>query len=304
MTMIRWFTHRRHGRAAALSVTALAALAVAIPTLTHAHASAAPCPRRIVSLSPTATEDLFADGAGRQVVAVDSDSNYPAHAPRKSGLNAYSPNAEAIAGDYNPDLVVVSYDANRVVEQLHALGIRVLFEPTAKNLAAAYDQIEGIGEATCHTADSVRVVGSIKRQIATIRAASTAKARGLVYYDEISAPPYDYAASSKSFIGQLFGLLGMRNITTSGADNGFPELSQEYIVKASPQLIFLSDNEPIDGGVTATSVEHRTGWKSIRAVKAHAIYGLNDDAASRWGPRVTVLLREIATAVSTYRRTR
>ncbi len=299
--MTKWFSRRRTWIAATCA-TALGALVVAIPTLIQAQASASACPRRIVSLSPTATEDLFAVGAGRQVVAVDSDSNYPKDAPRKAGLIAYSPNAEAIAGDYNPDLVVVTFDANRVVEQLHALGIRVLFEPTAKNLAAAYDQIEGIGEATCHTVAAVAVVGSIKQQIAAIRVSAAPKARGLLYYDEISAPPYDYAASSKSFIGQLFGLLGMRNITTTGANSGFPELSEEYIVKASPQLIFLSDNEPIDGGVTAAEVAHRTGWGSIRAVKNHAIYGLNDDAASRWGPRVTVLMREIASAVTSYRR--
>ena len=66
-------------------------------------------PTRIVSLSPTATEDLFAIGAGKQVVAVDNDSDYPSNAPRTK-LSGYTPNAEAIAG-YKPDLVVVSYDA-------------------------------------------------------------------------------------------------------------------------------------------------------------------------------------------------
>src|SRR5256885_1183694 len=60
-------------------------------------------PRRIVSLSPTATEDLFTIGTGRQVVAVDSFSDYPKQTPRTK-LSAYTPNVEAIAG-YRPDLV-------------------------------------------------------------------------------------------------------------------------------------------------------------------------------------------------------
>ena len=76
-------------------------------------------PVRIVSLSPTATEDLFAIGAGKQVVAVDDQSNYPASAPRTK-LSGYTPNVEAIAA-YKPDLVVVSADGERLVEALGKL---------------------------------------------------------------------------------------------------------------------------------------------------------------------------------------
>jgi iron complex transport system substrate-binding protein len=298
MNMTSWISRHRYqfvaGCAAGLAIMG-AVLSVRALTSTAAAAS---CPKRIVSLSPTATESLFAIGAGHQVVAVDSDSNYPKTAPRKTGLIAYSPNAEAIAGNYNPDLVVVSFDANKVIEQLKTLGVRVLYQPTAKNLAAAYSQIETLGSDTCHRTQAVDVVHTMERQLAAIRRDVGNKGHGLSYYDEISAPPYDYAASSKSFIGQLFGLLGMRNITT--ASSGFPQLSEDYIVKASPKLIFLSDNQPNDGGVTIKSVERRTGWSTISAVRTHAIFGLNDDAASRWGPRVVVLMREISTAVFDY----
>jgi iron complex transport system substrate-binding protein len=311
MNMTSWISRHRYqfvaGCAAGLAIMGAVLSVRALTT----QASAASCPTRIVSLSPTATESLFAIGAGRQVVAVDSDSDYPTtysytaggkkvtkKVPRKAGLSAYSPNAEAVAVDYNPNLVVVSYDANKVIEQLKTLGVRVLYQPTAKNLAAAYSQIETLGSDTCHRTQAVNVVHTMERQIAAIRSDVGNKSHGLSYYDEISAPPYDYAASSKSFIGQLFGLLGMHNITN--ASSGFPELSQEYIVKASPELIFLSDNQPNDGGVTIASVEHRTGWKTIGAVKTRAIFDLNDDAASRWGPRIVVLMREISTAVFGY----
>jgi len=297
--MLHWLFRRRYQLAAVLGAAALGVL-IAIPVLGRQTASSASCPTRIVSISPTATESLFAIGAGRRVVAVDSDSNYPPSVPRKSGLIAYSPNAEAIAVNYRPDLVVVSFDANKVVESLRRLGIRVVFQPTAKNLAAAYQQITTLGAVTCHTSGAHHVVLTIQQQLAAIRHAAYAKSSGLTYYDEISAPPFDYAASSKSFIGQLFGALGMHNIT--GDPSGFPQLSQEYIVKASPQLIFLSDNQPNDGGVTASAVMHRPGWSTIRAVRNHAIYGLNDDAASRWGPRIVVLMREIANAAVAYRR--
>jgi iron complex transport system substrate-binding protein len=299
MNMIHWLMRRRSRLAAVLAAAAVGAF-IAIPLLARQTASSASCPTRIVSISPTATESLYAIGAGNRVAAVDSDSNYPPSAPRKSGLIAYAPNAEAIAVDYRPDLVVVSYDANKVIESLRRLGIRVVFQPTAKNLTAAYQQITTLGTVTCHTAGAHRVVLSLEHQVAAIRHAAYAKARGLTYYDEISAPPYDYAASSRSFIGQLFTLLGMHNITSD--PSGFPQLSQEYIVKASPQLIFLSDNQKNDGAVTASAVAQRPGWSTIRAVKHHAIYGLNDDAASRWGPRIVVLMREISDAVYAYRR--
>lgn len=296
--MNNWISRQRYRVAAGCVAAVAIAAGIGSATALTASAAASRCPQRIVSLSPTATESLFAIGAGHQVVAVDSDSNYPASAPRKSNLIAYSPSAEAIAGNYNPDLVVVSYDANKVIQQLRQIGIPVAYQPTAKNLAVAYSQIEELGSVTCHHATSVAVVRTIKRQITAIRRTVGTKARTLTYYDEISAPPYDYAASSRSFIGQLFGVLGLRNITT--ASSGFPELSDEYIVKASPKLIFLSDNEPNDGDVTIASVVHRTGWSSISAVRSKAIFDLNDDAASRWGPRVVVLMREISTAVLGY----
>lgn len=78
-------------------------------------------PHRIVSLSPTATEMLFAIGAGGQVVAVDDQSNYPASAPMTK-LSGYRPNIEAIAS-YTPDLVVAAHDTAGLVRGLGALNV-------------------------------------------------------------------------------------------------------------------------------------------------------------------------------------
>src|ERR1700748_1087713 len=103
----------------------VAALALGLLAASPAFAAK---PTRIVSLSPTATEDLFAIGAGSQVVAVDSDSNYPANAPITK-LSGYTPNAEAIAG-YKPDLVIASYDTHGLVASLQKLKIPVLLQGT------------------------------------------------------------------------------------------------------------------------------------------------------------------------------
>lgn len=284
---------------AGVVATAVLAVLIAVPLAGHATASGASCPRRIVSISPTATESLFAIGAARQVVAVDSQSNYPSTAPRKSGLIAYSPSGTAIYSGYRPDLVVVSYDANHVIEELRAVHVRVLYQPTAANLRIAYQQIRNLGIVTCHRAQAARVVHTMQAKLVGVRHALGTRARGLLTYVEISAPPSLYAASSRSFVGQLFGTLGMRNISSD--PSGFPALNQEQVIAASPQLIFLTDHLAKDGGVTAHTVATRPGWGSIRAVAAHAIYPLNDDAASRWGPRITVVLQEIAHDVLVYR---
>ena len=117
-------------------------------------------PTRIISLSPSATEDLFAVGAGKQVVAVDDQSDYPKQAPRTK-LSGFTPNAEAIAA-YNPDLVVVSNDGG-IVASLEKLGITVLLEPAPDNVAQAYDEIRQLGQATGHAKQATTVVRSMQK---------------------------------------------------------------------------------------------------------------------------------------------
>ena len=254
-------------------------------------------PARIVSLDPTSTEDLYAFGAGQQVVAVDQNSSYPANVP-KTSLSGLTPNIEAIA-KYNPGLVVASQNSGGLVAGLAKLGIPVLIEPAVATLAAAYAQIQQVGQATGHAAQAATVVAGMKQQIAADVAKAGAAHHGATYYWELSASPY-YSATSSTFIGQVAGLFGLKNIADAvdkPADGGYPELSQEYIVTAKPQIIFLADNQPADGGQSPAVVARRPGWSGIPAVKDHEIIGLNDDIASRWGPRLPQLVAEIAAAI-------
>jgi len=128
--------------------------------------AAPPAPHRIVSLSPPATESLFAIGAGEQVVAVDDQSNYPAEAPHTK-LSSYQPNVEAIAA-YNPDLVVISYDPTDVVAGSKKLHIPVLMQEAPTDLDGAYAQIEELGQATGHAAEAQDVVADMQSRIGTI----------------------------------------------------------------------------------------------------------------------------------------
>jgi cobalamin transport system substrate-binding protein len=250
--------------------------------------------KRIVSMSPTATEMLFAIGAGGQVVAADSNSNYPKQAP-KTSLSAYQPNLEAIAG-YKPDLVVYSDDPGELAAGLAKLGIPALKQPAATRLDDTYAQLDQLGQATGHVAEAGKVVATMRAEIAKIVAAGRPE-RHLTYYHELDKNLY--TATSKTFIGQLYGLLGMENIAdlADKAKTGYPQLSAEYVVKADPDLIFLADTKCC--GQSARTVAARDGWDQITAVRSDGVVELDDDVASRWGPRVVDFLKIIAAKANT-----
>lgn len=247
-------------------------------------------PVRIVSLSPTATEMLFAIGAGPQVVAVDSDSDYPRNAPR-TRLSGFSPNVESIAG-YNPDLVVIASDPGGLVRSLQALHIPVLEEPPATNLSGAYRQLSQLGAVTGHTARARAESASMRRQIAAAIASVPRPTHPLTQYTELDDTYY--SATSATFLGQVFKAFGLRNIAdkAKGAGSGYPQLSAEYIVASDPDLIFLADT--ICCHQSQSTVAARAGWSGITAVRHHEVVGLNDDVASRWGPRIVSLYRIVA----------
>jgi len=254
-------------------------------------------PQAIVSLSPTATEMLFAIGAGGQVIAVDDQSNYPESAP-VTDLTGFSPNVEAIVA-YDPDLVLITFDPGDLIASLGALGIPVLLEPGAASLTDVYEQIEQLGIATGHQQEALDLVELMRARIGVIRFAATAPPSSdekLTYYFELD-PTY-YSVTSTTFIGQLVGLLGLENIADpADADGyGYPQLSAEYIIDADPDLIFLADTKCCSQNIGA--VAERPGWKTLTAVTEGHVFALDDDLASRWGPRVVDLLDTIATAVS------
>jgi iron complex transport system substrate-binding protein len=254
-------------------------------------------PTRIVSLSPTSTEDLYAVGAGSQVVAVDADSNYPPGVP-KTSINGMTPNIEAIAR-YNPSLVIAWQNTGGVVPGLAKLGVPVLLEPAVSTLDGAYAQIEQIGQATGHATQAQRLVAGMKEQIAgDVRKAGSGH-RNLTYYWELGANPF-FSVASSTFIGQVMRMFGLKDVADAAdkaSDGGYPEVSEEFIITSRPQLIFLADNQASDGGQTPAVVARRPGWSVIPAVQNHEVIPLNDDVASRWGPRLPQLVAQIAQAI-------
>jgi iron complex transport system substrate-binding protein len=246
-------------------------------------------PTAIVSLSPTATEDLFAIGAGEQVVAVDDQSNYPSDAPITK-LSGFEPNLESIAS-YEPDLVVYATEVGHLGSSLQDLGIPALQQDAATNLDDVYDQIEQLGLATGHEQEAARLVERMRGEISSIVASSNAAAGQTFYYE---LDDTYYSVTSDTFIGSLFGLLGLKDIADPAAkgSGGYPQLSAEYIVKGDPDLIYLADTKCCSQ--SPSTVAARPGWGQISAVRHGDVVALDDDIASRWGPRVVDLLRAIA----------
>lgn len=249
-------------------------------------------PHRIVSLSATATEDLYALGAGGQIVAVDAYSTYPPQAPRTQ-LTETSLGVEAIA-KYRPDLVVLAEDTNHAVSQLRKLAIPVLVEPPASDLSAAYREIDQLGQATGHAAGATHVVNRISSELAAIVHSTSRPRKPLRVYHELE--PTFYSATSHTFVGQIYSMLGLKNIADAAHLSGpYPQLSEEYIIAADPGLIVLADT--VCCKQSAASIATRPGWRNIAAVKDGAIVPVNDSIASQWGPRIVVFARTIAAAV-------
>ena len=268
-------------------------------TLTAANGSVtiASKPAAIVSLSPTATEMLFAIGAGGQVKAVDDQSNYPPQAP-KTKLSSFQPNVEAIAS-YQPDLVVISGDLPGLSTSLHKLSIPVLVEPAAKGLEDSYAQITQLGLATGNTREAASLVSSMKSRIQAILASAPKFASPPTYYHELDNT--DFTATSHTFIGTVYGLLGMKDIADAAAKKAsdYPQLSAEYIIQTNPQIIFLADTKCC--GQSPSTIRKRAGWNKITAVRDGHVIPLDDDIASRWGPRIVDFIQTVVNALKDLR---
>jgi iron complex transport system substrate-binding protein len=252
-------------------------------------------PVRIISLSPSATEILFAIKAGPQVLAVDDNSNYPLEVPR-SALSGFSPNLEAIVA-LKPDFVILNKDSTKsdaIHKSLTNLGIPVMMEAAARNLNDVYSEIALIGRVVDRQASSTKLISSMKKRIKTV-VKSSKKVKSQRIFHELDNTLY--TATSKTFIGTVYRDLGLINVAdaASGADSsGYPQLSAEFLIQSNPEIIFLADAQY---GENASTVKARSGWQSIDAVKRGRIIELPADIPSRWGPRIVDFYELVAKAI-------
>jgi iron complex transport system substrate-binding protein len=252
---------------------------------------------KIVSLSATATEMLYAIGAGDQLIAVDKYSNFPAQANAfEPKIDGYEPSVEAIAA-LEPTTVLIAFDPGSLQSQLEKLGIAVWVGAAATSFDDSYKQITELGELTGKTTEAEALVSSMKADIETAVSSMELPDAPISYFHELDNTYY--SATSNTFIGQVMSLFKLENIAdTAEAGNDYPQLSQEFIISANPKLVFLADTKCCQQD--AKSVAARPGWNKIDAVTNGNVIELDDDVASRWGPRVVELVKQVAGAITTY----
>ena len=271
-------------------------LALSISLIPFVPAQAATkYPSKIISLSPSATEDLFALGVGKFVIAVDDNSNYPSEAPI-SKLSSFNPNVEAIA-KYKPDLVIIQNTATKsaaVVKQLQSLKIATYIEKTPSNLDGLFSELTDLGGLTGKQTKAKMVINTIK--VARLTAIAGAK-KGVpvTFYHELDNTLF--SATSSTFIGKVYADFNLKNIADAASksdDGGYPQLQNEYVISQNPKIIFLADAQY---GETAAKLGARAGWSSIAAVKNANVIELPADIPSRWGPRIADFYGFIADAI-------
>lgn len=255
-------------------------------------------PRRVVSLSPGATEIIYAIGAEAALVTVDNQADYPpAAASFPTKVDAYEPNVEAIAA-LEPDLVIVPDNGSGIVEALDALGIPVLYQDLDTDvltMESVLGQIAMFGQIFDRREASSQLVTQLGERISAVRNALRQADSGTIapkVYHELDST--FYTASAASFIGDVYNTLRVRNIAGDGGGQAYPQLTQEAIISANPDVIVLADEE---FGVTIESVKQRPGWDAIAAVQNDRIYSIDPDIISRPGPRIVDALEQLARAI-------
>jgi iron complex transport system substrate-binding protein len=233
-------------------------------------------PQRIVSMLPSLAEMVCELGACDRLVGVDDYANWPAQVrglPRLGGLE--DTNIERVI-TLKPDLVLLA-SSSRAVGRLEALGIKVAtLEPkTLADLRRVWGQLAQVLEVPDGAARWQKLEASVDEAAKRLPTAL----RGTTVYFEVNSAPY--AASEDSFIGELLARIGAVNVVP-GKLGPFPKLNPEFVVRADPQVIMISDHD-------ARGLDTRPGWNRIRAVRDGRVCLFNaeqGDVLVRAGPRM------------------
>ena len=272
--------------AATITVTDSAGRTVTIPA----------SPQRIVSLTPSTTEIAYALGLGKQIIAVDTWSDYPAETKDLPKVKMMPVNFEQVVS-LKPDLVLVaSITSNDDIKKMQDLKLTVL---AVGKVTTTFDgvmaDIQLVGKATGKDAQAKAVTDAMKQKLDALKATlSKAQTKPRVYWEiDASDPAKPYTPGPGSFVNDLITIAGGTNIA-SNAKAAWAQINSEEIVAADPEIIVLSDAL---FGMTPESVKARKGWSSINAVKNNKVFPIDDNLVSRPGPRLVDGLEAAATLI-------
>ena len=242
---------------------------------------------KIISLSTTHTEIIQSLEAQDTLIAVDafSEVDFPVEK-----IDAYTVTAEELA-PLNPDMVIVAFDFNGIVDGLESQEINYVLLPPAKNFEDVYSQISTIGEIVNKKGAASSKVRDMKLEINRIL--DDANYENVSVYHEIGYSYGIYSVNSDSLIGEIYNELGIVNIANSEEDpfgSGYPALSEEMVIESNPDYIVVGHSDYLNKDLSI-----REGWGNISAVENSNVYFLDDTLASNWGTTTVQLVEELST---------
>ena len=242
---------------------------------------------KIISLSTTHTEIIQSLEAQDTLIAVDAFSEVDFPVER---IDAYTVTAEELA-PLNPDMVIIAFDFNGIVEGLESQEINYVLLPPAKNFEDVYSQISTIGEIVNKKGEASSKVRDMKLEINRIL--DDANYEDVSVYHEIGYSYGIYSVNSDSLIGEIYNALGVVNIANSEEDpfgSGYPALSEEMVIQSNPDYIVVGHSDYLNKDLSI-----REGWGNISAVESSNVYFLDDTLASNWGTTTVQLVEELST---------
>lgn len=247
---------------------------------------------RIVALTASDCEILYAIGAGDLLVGRGEYCDYPAEVQEvavvQSGANT---NVEQIMA-LDPQVLIMS-DMAQTTEQVEALedaGVKVVVSE-ATDIEGVYTAISMIGTLTGREEAATDVVQEMKDTFSEIQEKSTGDGTETVYF-EVSPLEYGlWAAGSNTFMDEIAQMLGVRNAFDDV--EGWAEVSEEQIIERNPDYIVSITMYTGEGPTPEEEIAFRTGWEDITAVKNGAILNLRDNELSRPAPRLAEGAREM-----------
>jgi len=241
---------------------------------------------KIISLSTTHTEIIQSLEAQDTLIAVDAFSEVDFPVQR---IDAYTVTAEELA-PLNPDMVIVAFDFNGIVDGLESQEINYVLLPPAKNFEDVYSQISTIGEIVNKKGAASSKVRDMKLEINRIL--DDANYEDVSVYHEIGYSYGIYSVNSDSLIGEIYNALGVVNIANSEEDpfgSGYPALSEEMVIESNPDYIVVGHSDYLNKDLSI-----REGWGNISAVESSNVYFLDDTLASNWGTTTVQLVKELS----------
>tara|TARA_A100001388_G_C28724588_1_gene478244 strand:+ start:50 stop:970 length:921 start_codon:yes stop_codon:yes gene_type:complete len=241
---------------------------------------------KIISLSTTHTEIIQSLEAENTLVGVDafSEVDFPVEI-----IDAYTVTAEELV-PLNPDIVIIAFDFNGIVEGLKAQEINYVLLPPAKNLDDVYAQISTIGDIVNKKNEASSTIRDMKLGINRI--INNSNYQDVNVYHEIGYTYGIYSVNSESLIGEIYNLLGVTNIANSEEDpygSGYPALSEEMVIESDPDFIVVGHSDYLNKDLSI-----RDGWGDISAVQNSRVVFLDDTLASNWGTTTLQLVEVLA----------